>query len=30
MMEDKSIVRKKSKAFASRIVKLGRYLHDTQ
>ena len=30
MMEDKSIVRKKSKAFASRIVKLGRYLHETQ
>jgi len=29
-MEDKSIVRKKSKAFASRIVKLGRYLHETQ
>lgn len=29
-MEDKSIVRKKSKAFASRIVKLGRYLHDMQ
>ena len=30
VMEDKSIVRKKSKAFASRIVKLGRYLHETQ
>ncbi len=30
MMEDKSIVRRKSKAFASRIVKLGRYLQETQ
>ena len=30
VMEDKSILRQKSKAFASRIVKLGRYLQETQ
>ena len=30
IVEDKSIVRRKSKAFASRIVKLGRYLQETQ
>ena len=29
-MEEKSILRQKSKTFASRIVKLGRYLQETQ